>query len=257
MIMSINKMTKKLLSHDSNTTLFISCILHALILFTILSGLLLFIISVLAEKTFKSNISAMIDSKLPDMLKKQDEIIKKNLPTDKLTVNRLIDIAFPESVSKDNRLDLKLPESLREDNMLDLKLPESVSEDDRLDVKIPLKLDTNKLTLKNTLKKLPLDRLVKLYSKPNEVIKKSNQNLVNMMIFTIVSFIIIFIGVCLILYFSCGLKTPITFLIIENLIIFLFIGAFEGYFFFTVGIKYIPVPPSFMINRIYDNIKSL
>jgi hypothetical protein len=188
------------ISHDSNTKLVLSFILHTLILFTILSGLFLFLITVLESQGFKISIGHMMDSNIPEMLRQQDQIINQKLPGE---------------------------------------------------------VRTDILTVKEILKNVPLKRLVKEYLKPDETTKISNQNLVNLIIFSVIAGTLLFVGMLLVLKFSCGLNAPIMFIFIENLIIFLFVGAFEAYFFLTVGIKYIPVPPSFVINRIFDNLKSL
>lgn len=171
------------LNHESNTTLILSCFLHAIILFTILTVLFLEVISVMAGNAFKT------------------------------TINTNINNAF-----KDKKFGHPIIGSIF---------------------------------------KGPLSRLHKLYSEPESTIGAYNKGLVNIMIFGIVAGIVGFGGACLLLYFSCGAMVPLWFIIIENLVIFLFVGIFEAYFFLDIGRKYVPVPPSFLINKLYDNIKNV
>ena len=171
------------LSHNSNTTLFLSCLLHGIILFTILTVLFLKVISVIAANAFKTTLNTNVN----------------NAFQDKKFGHPIIGSLF----------------------------------------------------------KPPLDRLHKLYSEPESTTSAYNQGLVDIMIFGIVAGVVGFGGACLLLYFSCGEIVPFWFIIIENLVIFLFVGIFETYFFFTVGKKYVPVPPSFLINRLYSNIKNV
>ena len=184
---SSSKFKLDMLSDSSNTTLFLSCILHALILFTILTVLFLSLISKLAGDAFKRTLNKSLDNTLPSLLKNND--------TDGF--------------------------------------------------------------FKLFLSYLPLDNLKTLYSVPEPVTQAKNEGIRNIMIFCVLFGIIGFFGSCLLLYLSCGKVVPFSFIFIENLAIFTFVGLFEVYFFLSIGKKYVPVPPSFLINRLYSNIKTM
>jgi hypothetical protein len=184
---SASKFKLDMLSDNSNTTLFLSCLLHAIILFTILTVLFLCLISKLAGDAFKKTLNRSLDSTIPQALKSNDK-------------NGLF---------------------------------------------------------KQFLKNLPLDNLKTLYSVPEPVTQAKNEGVRNIMIFCVVFGIVGFFGSCLLLYLSCGKVIPFTFIFVENLAIFTFVGLFEVYFFLSIGKKYVPVPPSFLINRLYSNIKTM
>jgi len=184
---SSGKFKLDMLSDSSNTTLFLSCLLHAIILFTILAVLFLTLISKLAGDGFKKALNSSLDNTLPSLLKNND--------TDGL--------------------------------------------------------------LKQFLQFLPLDNLKTLYSVPEPVIQAKNEGIRNIMIFCVLFGVIGFFGSCLLLYLSCGKVVPFGFIFIENFVIFTFVGLFEAYFFLSIGRKYVPVPPSFLINRLYSNIKKM
>ena len=129
---------------------------------------------------------------------------------------------------------------------------------DNLDDILPKTLKDNDPTqsFKNTLKNLPLDKLSEMYSNPDPVITTYNTWLKKTMLFCVIAGIILFISSCSILYFSCNKKIPLTHILIENTLIFIFVGMFEAYFFFKIAYKYVPVPPSLLIQTIYDNLKN-
>lgn len=176
-----------MLSDNSNTTLFLSCCLHAVILFTILTVLFLNLISKLAGDAFKKTLNRSLDNTIPQALKNND----------------------PNGI------------------------------------------------IKTFLKKIPLDNFRRIYSEPEPVTQAKNEGIRNIMIFCVVFGIVTFFGSCLLLYLSCGKVVPFSFIFIENLVIFTFVGLFEAYFFLSIGKKYVPVPPSFLINRLYSNLKAL
>jgi hypothetical protein len=108
--------------------------------------------------------------------------------------------------------------------------------------------------LKNILQSIPLDTLANLYSKSNS--NTNNTHIRTMMWFCIGVGVVWLIVSSLLLYYSCGKRVPLMFLILQNLIVFSFIGLFELYFFKEIGMKYAPVKPSFIVNRIYMKVNS-
>lgn len=176
-----------ILSENSNTTILLSCCLHAVILFTILSVLYLELISKMEGAAFERTINRSLDNAILPALKNND------------------------------------PYGL----------------------------------LKEQIKGLPLENIRRYYERPHPVTEAKNEGLRNIMIFGVVFGVFTFFGSCLLLYFSCGKVVPFSFIFIENLLIFTFVGIFEAIFFLNIGKKYVPVPPSFLVNRLYDDIKKL
>jgi hypothetical protein len=109
--------------------------------------------------------------------------------------------------------------------------------------------------LKQTLKDLPLDKMEKLYDQPSDAVKIYNSWLKTTMIICIVAGLIGMIISSLFLYFTCNKRIPFWFIVAENIAIFTAVGIFEAYFFLKIGFKYIPVPPSLLIERLYADLK--
>jgi hypothetical protein len=176
-----------ILSENSNTTILLSCCLHAVILFTILTVLYLQLISKMQGAAFQKVINKSLDDSILPALKNND------------------------------------PYGL----------------------------------LKAQIKHLPLENIRRYYNRPDPATEAKNEGLKNIMIFGVVFGVVTFFGSCLLLYFSCGKVVPFSFIFVENLLIFAFVGVFEAIFFLNIGKKYVPVPPSFLVNRLYDGIKKM
>ena len=113
-----------------------------------------------------------------------------------------------------------------------------------------------KLTYKQMLNNMPIDNLIKIYSKPNEAIVGYNNWLFTMIIaINIFIFLFILLGISL-LYFSCNQCIPIGKILLENIIIFTFVGTVEFLFFQFVAIQYIPAPPSLLLNSVIQSFKN-
>ena len=111
-------------------------------------------------------------------------------------------------------------------------------------------------SLKKVIKNLPIDNLKQIYSIPSAETSVYNSWLKKAMFIIIGAAIVVLIVSALFLYFTCGKKIPLWFIIIENLIIFLFVGIFEAVFFLKIASKYVPVPPSLLINTLYSDLKA-
>jgi hypothetical protein len=126
-----------------------------------------------------------------------------------------------------------------------------------LDNTLPEALEKNdeKGILKQTLKQLPMDKMKKIYDRPSASVTIYNSWLKTTMIICIVAGIIGMIISSLFLYFTCNKRIPFWFIVAENIAIFTAVGIFEAYFFLKIGVKYIPVPPSLLIQRLYEDLK--
>jgi len=90
-ILQLNKMSScaRISIHDTTSFAF-NILLHALILFAVLSGIFVFYISKVEKDVFKSEVGDSIRDKLPEALRQQDKdgklkSILKELPLDKIS----------------------------------------------------------------------------------------------------------------------------------------------------------------------------
>lgn len=99
-----------------------------------------------------------------------------------------------------------------------------------------------------------LSIMKKIYSRPDEVMIKNN-NWLKVFNFTVIILLISILTVLLItLYVSSNTCIPIINILKENLILFIFIGIVEYLFFIKIGMKYVPVLPSKIIDSIVNRL---
>lgn len=91
------------------------------------------------------------------------------------------------------------------------------------------------------------------YSQPDELAQTINANLIDKLVtfnvFLIVSYIV------LAFIFSKDKNFHISHILIENTIVFLFIGIIEILFFLFIAYKYVPVAPSFLSTSLFTYLK--
>jgi len=99
----------------------------------------------------------------------------------------------------------------------------------------------------------------KYYKNQDLNVSRNNKNLLQFNIAFIVILLIGFIGsVFIIVNFGCKNNTVNWWEVIgENIIILLFVGGIEYYFFMTIASKYVPVMPSYLPNVIKNRIKNI
>jgi hypothetical protein len=113
----------------------------------------------------------------------------------------------------------------------------------------------NKNNVKLVLKTLPLDRVSNVFSEEDKVRKYNNENVFRAIRMTIVLFIIILLIVIAVSKLLCH-NIPMKHLLIENIVIFFFVGIVEFSFFKYIILKYIPVEPSFITTYMLQKLKS-
>ena len=99
-----------------------------------------------------------------------------------------------------------------------------------------------------------LEKLTKYYSSETKETIAYNNGLKNMMILIVIIFVLSIILPYLFLRFTCNYKVPLGSIILENVILFIFIGVFEVFFFLKIASKFVPTPPSTLVNEIIDNL---
>jgi len=101
-----------------------------------------------------------------------------------------------------------------------------------------------------------LIKLAKLYKNPDKTNEAYNRSLFIISLFTIATLLLVFITLVLTLKLSTGRCINIFDIIIENMLLFICVGVVEYLFFINIGMKYIPVKPSYMgelINKTLNN----
>lgn len=113
----------------------------------------------------------------------------------------------------------------------------------------------NKSNAKTILNNLPLERLSKLYYQEDPVRAYNNENVFRSIRMTIVLFIIILLIIIVVAKLLCH-NIPMKHLIIENIVIFIFVGIVEFSFFKYIILKYVPIQPSFISTYMLEKLKS-
>jgi hypothetical protein len=101
-----------------------------------------------------------------------------------------------------------------------------------------------------------LKQLQTNYNKPNKYITESNKLIKFAAGFVILLLLCIILTIILTAKLDCGKNVNITHIIVENTLVFIFVGMVEFWFFTNIAIKYIPTSPSLMVNTLIDSLKA-
>jgi hypothetical protein len=94
------------------------------------------------------------------------------------------------------------------------------------------------------------------YSKPDRYVTENNKLIKFAAIFVIILLLCTILTIILTVKLDCGKNTSVGHIIVENIIVFIFVGMVEFWFFTNIAIKYIPTSPSLMVNTLIDSIKT-
>lgn len=111
-------------------------------------------------------------------------------------------------------------------------------------------------SIKSSLKNMPLSNFNSLFSQPSAQTTLTNKSLQTSMGWVIFTLLILIISGGLWLKLSCDQCVNFWSIIKQNLLIFLFVGIAEGVFFYFIASKYVPVPPSLLINTTIGDLKN-
>lgn len=100
------------------------------------------------------------------------------------------------------------------------------------------------------------DKLLKKYQTSDTYVKEHNKWMERTAIGVIIVGVVLLITIIGLLYNNCGQCTPFWNIIIENIIVFAFVGVVEYLFFVNVAFKYIPTPPSVLITSLLNKFKT-
>ena len=117
-------------------------------------------------------------------------------------------------------------------------------------------IENNKI-LKPEIKDLSpwLSQVENMYSDYDRATKERDILVKFSSVFVLLILLSIFITIVLTLFFGCDKRFSLNHIIIENTIVFILIGIVEYTFFTKVAIKFIPTPPSLLVNTLIDTIK--
>jgi hypothetical protein len=111
----------------------------------------------------------------------------------------------------------------------------------------------NKLVLFT--KMVPLDRLIKKYEEPSDYVEEHNNWVkLSAMAIALIGVVVLALLIYL-LYNTCGQCIPLNHLLMENAIVFIFVGIVEYLFFTRVAMKFIPAPPSLLVTSLVNKFK--
>lgn len=102
---------------------------------------------------------------------------------------------------------------------------------------------------------MPLDKLIKKYEEPSEYVLEHNKWV------QLSAIALSIIGICIlalvmyIVYNSCGQCAPLKHILMENVIVFACVGVVEYLFFTKVALKFVPAPPSLLVNSLINKFK--
>ena len=102
---------------------------------------------------------------------------------------------------------------------------------------------------------VPIDRLIKKYEEPSEYVLEHNRWVQLCAIAISIVGIFILALVMYIVYNSCGQCAPLKHIFMENVIVFVCIGIVEYVFFTRVALKFVPAPPSLLVNSLIKKFK--
>lgn len=136
--------------------------------------------------------------------------------------------------------------------IIDDKTGELLNELDKWDKKI--KPDTYPNIKWDEVNKLASKIVINSENELPEILKH-NTRLKWIGIVMIISLLVFLIGMYLYYRFVLKLDVHLGYILIENIIIFAFIGAIEAYFFLNIASKYIPVTPDFVATTVLERIK--
>jgi len=90
-------------------------------------------------------------------------------------------------------------------------------------------------------------------SDPN--VDKNNNNLLKVSAILLISFFVLLVGAYIYTVFIAKYDVSVRSILSENVVIFIFVGMLELFFFVEIVSKYIPVPPNIITDTVLERIK--
>ena len=99
------------------------------------------------------------------------------------------------------------------------------------------------------------DTMIEFYDRPDEANMYRNRTPILSSVIVLISLSLGFLAIWAVLSMSCRKRIPIGQILLENVILFGFIGVIEYVFFQEIAKKYIPTKPSFLIDQTLQSLK--
>jgi hypothetical protein len=101
-----------------------------------------------------------------------------------------------------------------------------------------------------------MNKIKDKYKQKNEKVIEHNKWVLGSSASISIYMFIMFVIICIVLYFSCKQCIPLSSMLIENVIVFTIIGAIEILFFLKIAAKYVPVQPSLLTTTLIETLKN-
>ena len=104
--------------------------------------------------------------------------------------------------------------------------------------------------------KSQLKQFGQTYNTPNKYVLETNKLIKFASGFVILLLFCTILTIILTVKLDCGKNVNIGHIILENIVVFIFVGAVEFWFFTHIAMKYVPTSPSLIVNTLIDSIKN-
>ena len=129
----------------------------------------------------------------------------------------------------------------------------------QIDTNIPVLLKKGKTGLHTALATMNqdgvFDTMIEYYERPAEANVYRNRTPILSAIIVLISLSMGFLAIWAVLKVSCRKRIPVGQILLENVVLFGFIGVIEYVFFQEIATKYIPTKPSFLIDQTLQSLK--
>lgn len=129
----------------------------------------------------------------------------------------------------------------------------------QIDTNIPVLLEKGGPGLRTALAEIDnshvFDTMIDYYSHPDDATMYRNRTPILSAIIVLISLSMGFLAIWAVLKVSCRKRVPVGHILMENIVLFGFIGVIEYVFFQEIATKYIPTKPSFLIDQTLQSLK--
>jgi len=129
----------------------------------------------------------------------------------------------------------------------------------QIDTNIPPLLDNGGAGLQSVLSTMDnshvFNTMIEYYNRPDEATVYRNRTPILSAIIVLISLSMGFLAIWAVLKVSCRKRIPVGQILLENILLFGFIGIIEYVFFQEIATKYIPTKPSFLIDQTLQSLK--
>lgn len=115
---------------------------------------------------------------------------------------------------------------------------------------------TTRTNLALYMKNVPIDKAIARFQQPSDFVAEHNKWVKWASIGAAIIGLCLIVIVISLLYKNCGQCMPLGRIVMENMVVFAFVGVVEYLFFVNVAFKFVPAPPSLLVNSMVDQFKT-